>query len=322
MAAVLGLFVGGLVIFAVEYLDDRVKSPEELRSVTGPASLGSMAGGLASLGSISQQRVTSGAFPTILNGERERSALSESYKYLWLNLEFAGVGTGDFKSILVTSALPGEGKTTTAANLAISLAREGKSVVLVDSDLRKPAIHKIFDLDNYKGLTNLIMGSANLDDVLLPSGIETLKVIASGPPPPDPTVLLRSARMRETIKSLADRTDVVIFDSPPVLHVTDPIVMATQVDGIIMVLNAQHAQREPLKRAAQSLQQANTPLIGAVMNKISVRGKGYIGYGYGYGYENSNSKNGLGGQLRRIFPPKVLKTAIRRIKGNKETGVK
>ena len=143
LAAMMGLMVAGLVIFVVEYVDDSIKSAEDLERITGLTSLGSVAGGLTTLGSVSRHRVKDGFFPTILPEGHGQDPLSESYKYVGLNLEFAAIETGKIGTILMTSALPGEGKSTTASNLAISLARSGKSVVLVDADLRKPALNRV-----------------------------------------------------------------------------------------------------------------------------------------------------------------------------------
>lgn len=321
LAAVSGLLLGGILIILIEHLDDRIKSTDELENMTGLRSMGSVMWGLTSLGSVVHQRVRAGAFPTIMANGPKESALAESYRYMALNLEFNGVGTGDLKSLLVTGALPGEGKTTTAANLAVSLARDGKSVILVDVDLRKPTLHSVFDLDNSKGLTNAIMGDATLDEVMSSTDIETLKVITSGPLPPEPTLLLRSQRMRTLIESLTGIADLVMLDSPPVLLVTDPIVMAAQVDGIILVMDAQKARREYVRRAAQMLQQAGTPILGAVFNKVSVRGGGH-GYGYGYGYGYSDTKNGTEGSLPQVMPRRALALVLRRINGLKEAILK
>jgi non-specific protein-tyrosine kinase len=320
LAAILGLLVGGLIVYFVESLDDRIKSPDELQNIAGHLSMDSVSGGIPYLGSISRQRVKPGSVPNFMTDGHRFSALAESYKYVALNLEYTGVSTGETKTILITSGLSREGKTTTAVNLAASLALGGASVVLVDADLRKPALHTVFGLDNSRGLTNAIVDGTSLDDLLLPTDIDSLKVITSGPLPPDPTHLLRSQRFRALVESLADQVNVVIFDSSPALLVTDSIVMAAQVDGIILVVDASSARKESLRRVAQLLQQTNTPILGAVFNKVSVRSEGY--YGYGYGYEGSNSKNGAIGILPQVMSPRMLKAAIERIRRLKEAVIK
>ena len=235
-----------------------------------------------------------------------------------MNLEFNGVGNGDVKSILVTGAIPGEGKTTTASNLAVSLARDGKSVVLIDADLRKPALHSVFQLDNSKGLSSVIMGDSSIEDVLSATDIENLKVISSGPLPPEPTVLLRSQRMRALLESISNHADVVMLDSPPVLSVTDSIVTAALVDSIILVLDAQRARRDAVKQAAQMLQQTGTPIVGAVFNKVSVRRGSGGGYGYGND-DNFNSRNGAGERSSSVMKHRVLTAAKWQFKRLKKT---
>jgi capsular exopolysaccharide synthesis family protein len=300
LAALLGLLVAGLVVFVAEYLDDSIKSADDLEKIAG----------LTSLGSVVRSRVKAGVFPTILTDGRGHSPLAESYKYVGLNLEFAAMETGKIKTILMTSALSGEGKTTTAANLAISMARGGKSVILVDCDLRKPALHRVFGLDNSSGLTNALLGIASLEGVMSPTPVDTLKVITSGPLPPDATLVLRSARMKETIEALTELADLVILDSPPALVVTDPIVLAPQVDAIVFVLETQRAGRQALRGAVRSFQQANMPIAGVIFNKVSGRGTSYYASYYYYGY----SENGSGEQGQRAGKSGVLPRALRNIK--------
>ena len=308
--AILGLLVGGLLAMLIEYLDDRMKSTDDLENLTGLRSMGSITGGLSSMGSILRQRVSKGNFPTIMTDGLAQGPLAESYKYMALNLEFSGLGGGNFKTILITGALPGEGKTTTATNLAVTLARDGKSVVLIDTDLRKPALHTVFGLDNSSGLTSVIMNEASLEDVMSPTPIETLRVITSEPLPPDPTALLRSPRMRALMESLEDKADVVMLDSPPLLLVTDSVLMAAQADSVILVIDAQRARTGTIRRAAKLLSQASTPIVGAVFNKVSVRGGGHYGYGYDYGYDDkSNSNNGVGERVPRVMILRVLRVA-------------
>jgi capsular exopolysaccharide synthesis family protein len=213
-----------------------------------------------------------------------------------------------------TAAIPGEGKTTTATNVAISLARGGKSVILVDTDLRKPALHKIFELDNSRGLTNAILGNAPFGDLLQPTIVETLRVLTSGPLPPDPSLVLRSHAMHSAIQTLSNMADVVIFDSPPVMAVTDPIVLATQMNSVVVVLDARRARKQTVKQATQSLKQAGTPIAGVIFNKVSTKGTGYY-HSYYYYYssedgldeENSRPTRALG-VLSRTFRRLIRRT--------------
>ena len=184
----------------------------------------------------------------------------------------------------MTSASPAEGKTTTAINLATSIAREGgSSVVLVDADLRRPSLHRAFDLRERKGLTHLLLGTGTFDGVASPTQVEGLRVIPAGPLPPDPPRLLRSRRMKEVVAELEEKADFVIFDSSPLLAVTDPMLVASLVDGVLLVVDSNHARRELVKIAVQMLQQAQPEMLGAVLNKVAVRsGRGRYGGGYYY----------------------------------------
>lgn len=293
LAAGMGLLLATVVIFALEHLNDTVKSPDELKALIG----------VTTLGSVLRYPRQEGISPITLGEDHHLSAVYESYKFLRTNLQFAALGTRGFRTLLVTSASPEEGKTTTAANLAISVAREGKSVILVDSDLRKPAVHRVFDLKEQKGLTNLILGHAELDEVMASTAVDGLKVIPSGPVPPDATMVLGSPKMRELVEQLRAMADVVIFDSPPILAVTDPMILAPIVDCVLMVVDIERTSRDTLRRSADALRQANPAFVGAVMNKISTRGRrGGSYYYYYYYYYSGDSKNGRRRGSKRLGP--------------------
>ena len=301
LGALLGLIAAGFVVFVIEYFDDSIKSVEELKSISGLELAGSVTGGLSPSGSVPLQRLSGGRLPLILDDEDQRSPLAEAYKYVVLNLEFSTLTETDMNTIMVTSALPGEGKTTTATNVAISMARGGKSVVLVDSDLRKPAMHTILGLEPSRGLTSALLGTATIDEVLLSSGVENLKVVVSGPLPPDSTRVLRSPRMVELIKALEERADIVIFDSPPVLAVADPIVLAAQVDGVLLVVDSNGTRRDALRRTAQNLNQVNPNILGAVLNKVkSGRSGGYYYYDSYHSYSADGAAGASDGRFRRL----------------------
>ena len=177
---------------------------------------------------------------------------------------------------------------------------------------------RVFGLDNSIGLTNALLGNSSLDEVISSTSVEMLKVITSGPLPPDSTLVLRSNRMKETIKALSDKADVVILDSPPALVVTDPIALSPQVDAIVMVLETQRTGRQELKGAVQSLQQANTPIIGVIFNKVSAKGKGSGASYYYYGYsENGGSEEPSNfpayGILSRAF--RIMRERVRTARG-------
>ena len=172
------------------------------------------------------------------------------------------------KVLLVTSPGVGEGKTTTVVNLAISTAREGKSVVVVDLDLRHPSLHRIFDIEGHKGLTHLPTGEASLEEVLVSTAVEGLSVVPSGPIPSDPGAILRSPEVDLLIQDLKKRADLVILDSPPVLAVTDAVVLSSKADGALLVVGSFKANRLAVRHAAESLRQTDLPLVGTVINKV------------------------------------------------------
>ena len=281
LALLLGFVLTWLMVALREYLDDRVRSPDQLRNLTGVSSISDT----LTIGSVIRYRGGDRHEPLIIDDDPP-PALTEAYKFLQTNLQFAALGTAGVKSILITSSNPAEGKTTTAVNLATSIAREGSaSVLLVDTDLRRPALHRLFDLGERKGLTHLLLGSATLDEVASPTQIEGLRVIPAGPVPPDPPKLLRSERMREVVAELEENADLVFFDSPPLLAVTDPMIVASLVDAVLLVVESGRTRLEPVKFAIQMMQRANPEFISTVLNKVSTRGKpGYGGYYY-YSYQ-------------------------------------
>ena len=272
IAAILGLMAGILVVFLLEFLDDRVKSPQEVAALTGSVPLGI----------VPQIRSREGLNPVMLGDEHFSTPLAESYKFLRTNLRFASLGTQGFRSLLVTSANPEEGKTTIAANLSIAAAKEGKSVILVDSDLRRPALHRIFDLQGNKGLTHLIIGDSTLEDAMVPTSIEGLRVVPSGPVPHDATLILDSSMMKDVVEQMKNHADLVVFDSPPLLAVTDPMLLVPQVDGIILVINTQRTRRGAVRRGTEILWQAKPGFVGVVLNKVNSTSRGSYSYTYYY----------------------------------------
>ncbi|MBI4338647.1 MAG: polysaccharide biosynthesis tyrosine autokinase [Chloroflexi bacterium] len=290
----LGMFVGlalaGGLVFLLERLDDTVKSPDDMRELTG----------LATLGSVFRTPPDRGGIPVTLTDEHQRSSLSESFKFLSASLDFATAGTKDFKTVMMTSSSPSEGKTTTAANLALALARQGKSVILVDTDLRKPQIHRIFGRSNGPGFTNVVLGTSTLEEVLAPTEVPNLRLVLSGPMPPDPTQVLRLPRVKEVLRDLAKECDIVIMDSPPVMVVADSMILASMVDGIVFVVDAHRTSRNAIAQGVEMLRQTPTTLLGAVMNKVQTRGRGrYYYYYYYYTYYYSYSGDSANGNRRR-----------------------
>lgn len=197
-----------------------------------------------------------------------RSPISEAYRTLRTNIEFSSFEK-QLRTLVVTSASPEEGKSTTLANLAVTMAQAGKKVILVDCDLRRPSQHMVFGLRNDRGLTSLMIADADLaNPPLQATAQENLQLLTTGPLPPNPSEMLGSKRMQEIIARLQERADVVIFDAPPILAVTDAAVLATRVDGVLLVINAGGTKREQMQKAHALLKKVNAPLIGAVLNNV------------------------------------------------------
>ncbi len=206
-----------------------------------------------------------------------RSAISEAYRTLRTNLDFASLDRA-LKTLVVTSAGVGEGKSFTLANLAVVSAQTGRKVVLVDADLRRPTLHQLFGLDNEVGLTTMMRDEGALaSPSLQETGIDGLQVLTSGPLPPNPADLMGSRRMEEVIAALAEQADQVFFDTPPVVAVTDAAVLSTKVDGVLLVISAGKTRREYARTAVQRLEQINARLVGAVLTNVQV-GAGFQGY--------------------------------------------
>jgi non-specific protein-tyrosine kinase len=206
-----------------------------------------------------------------------RSPISEAYRTLRTNLDFASLDQA-LKTLVVTSAGVGEGKSTTLANLAVVSAQAGRKVVLVDADLRRPTLHQVFGLDNESGLTTVMMDETALaSPPLQDSGIGDLAVLTSGPLPPNPAELMGSRRMEEVIAALAEQADQVFFDTPPVVAVTDAAVLATKVDGVLLVISAGKTRRDSARTAVQRLEQINARLVGTVLTGVQM-GAGFQGY--------------------------------------------
>jgi len=199
-----------------------------------------------------------------------RSPISEAYRALRTSLDFSSLDK-PVRTMVVTSAGPEEGKSTILANLAVTLAQADRKVILVDCDLRRPSQHRIFGLQNGSGLTNMMMDDEVLKDPpLQETGIPNLRLVSSGPLPPNPSELLGSRRMEDIAASLLSLADVVLFDTPPVIAVTDAAVLASKVDGVLLVVSAGYTKREHAQKAKALLEKVNARVVGAVLNNVSL----------------------------------------------------
>jgi capsular exopolysaccharide synthesis family protein len=225
--------------------------------------------------------------------------LLESYRVMRANVQFASIDT-DFESIVVTSTSPGEGKSITASNLAMAMALDGRRVILVDGDLRRPTLHEKFSVDQRPGLTNVLVGHTRLEDALKETEIPGLRILTAGPLPPNPAELLNSNAMRAVHRELRDMADAVIFDSPPFLATADAQVLAAMADGIIYVVQFGEAKKSAVRHAMDLINQAHARILGVVFNKIDLtsrRDDYYQGYNRYYTYyhlpqlESGESRN-------------------------------
>ena len=192
-----------------------------------------------------------------------RSPASEAYRTLRTNLSFYSVDE-PIRTLVVTSPAPDEGKSTTIANLAVTLAQGDNRTILVDCDLRRPSLHKIFGVNNERGLTTMVLEEAG-EPFLEATPVENLWLIPSGPKPPNPADLLGSRRVDQVIASLSERADIVLIDAPPVIGVTDAAVLGAKVDGVLLVISAGNTRREHAERAKELLEKARVRIIGATL---------------------------------------------------------
>jgi len=214
----------------------------------------------------------------LITREEPRSPVAEAYRTLRTNIQFAGVAR-DVSSLLVTSSVPAEGKTTTICNLAVTMAQGGKRVLLIDADLRKSSVHRVFELSNRAGLTTLLIREAEPGDVTqILEGVPGLHVITAGPTPPNPAELLGSRRMQELLEAFKGDYDLVLLDTSPVLAVTDAQVLSQIVGGVLLVVGSGSVNRDRLKKTKALLDRVRAPLIGAVLT----RKKAEKGSEYGY----------------------------------------
>ncbi len=206
-----------------------------------------------------------------------KSPVSEQFRTIRTNIQFSSVDQ-EYRSIMVTSAGPGEGKSTTAANLAVVFAQQGKTVLLVDSDMRKPTVHYTFNFPNTTGLTNILSRQVTLKEAVKDSGVDKLHILSSGPVPPNPAELLSSRAMQQFFVDAYEEYDLIIFDTPPVLVVTDAQIMANQCHGSILVVSSGKTEMEPAKKAKELLQSAKGKLLGCVLNNKKASETDYYYY--------------------------------------------
>ncbi len=280
LAGAIGAMLAIGAALLLEYLDDTVKSGDEVVNLTGFSFLGVI------------PRIPAKREPAeqLLTLHQPRSNFAESFRVLRTNLQFSGLDR-PLRTILVTSPQPIEGKSTVVANLAVVLAQAGQRVIVIDTDLRRPILHHFFDKENTWGLTGMLFGEEDrTGDGLLPTEVENLRFVPSGPLPPNPSEVLASGRMATFLAGLREQADILLFDSPPLLTVADASILAAHVDGILLVVDAGKTRREALKKAAEALRRVGAPVLGVVLNRVPVRSEDYYYYSYYYSDEGERRR--------------------------------
>jgi receptor protein-tyrosine kinase len=287
VGALIGLLIGYGTALVRDLLDNTVSSAKSIEDAIDSPVLASIA--------------YDGDVPKrpLLTEAGSHAPRVEAFRLLRTNLQFLNLDTRP-RSLVITSAVPGEGKTSTATNLAIALAQTGQRVLLVDGDLRRPKVASVLGLERSVGLTTVLVGRSELHDSIQKHAASGIYLLASGPIPPNPTEVLQSHAAQALFDRLNQMFDMVIIDAPPLLPVSDAAIMARDVDGAILVVRHGKTTKDQLQQARQRLAQVDANLFGVAVNMTPRRGKGSYGYGYGYGY---------GYEPQPAKPAKRVKTA-------------
>jgi capsular exopolysaccharide synthesis family protein len=294
-----GLVLGLGLAFLAEFLDDKIKTA---------ADIARYGGGLTTLAEV----------PTITRTRNNRrlvalddpaSGAAETYRSLRTSLRLIALRS-PIGTLLVTSSMAGEGKTTTVANLGVTMARAGVRVVLIDLDLRRSNLGEMFGGDEQRGLMSVLVGEASLDDVMIEvpvaTGVPPLHVLPAGALPPNPSEVMSTGRLADVLTTLRERVDLVIIDSPPIIPVTDAVVLSARVDSVLMIVKAGRTRRRHLARAREMLGQADAPMIGAVLNDAGR----HVRYGYYQRYGMGRKKSRYYGRGREPRPISVEPSSV------------
>ena len=288
-----GLFLGICIAFVIEFFDDAIKSPTDVETFLKLPFLGLIPAINRLHGDSAIERIVT---------EHPKGTIAEAYRTIRTNILFSSDKAS--KQLVVTSAGPGEGKTSTAVNICEVMATAGDRVLLLDADMRRPRVHKIFDLKNV-GLSNYLTGNAELENVIHKSPIETMSIIPAGPIPPNPVELLNNPRLGELLKAVDSKFDRIIIDMPPVVAVTDAAILARQSDSVIFVVHGGKAHRDIVKRGVEDLNKIGAHISGVILSNVDIFKATYYDYyyynyyQYAYGYtEKSSSKKAIKNELK------------------------
>lgn len=227
---------------------------------------------------------------SLITLEKTKSPISEAYRTLRTNVQFTCVDL-DTRKIMITSPGPREGKSTTVANLAVSMAQAGKTVLVLDADLRNPTQHKFFGLDNAQGLSVALVQDLDFQQYIQETAVPGVMVLTGGPIPPNPAELVGSKRMKRLIQEVSEQYDMVLIDTPPIVAVTDAAILAQEVDGVILVLASGEVSKDFAQRAKELLDKVGAKILGAVLNKADMKTSEYYYYYYYHGSDDTKKKH-------------------------------
>ena len=300
LGALVGFLIGIAAAFALETLDTSIRSLEDVSEFIGIEVIGTIpkmkfGKGRAArrhgahVPDVDEEEVDA----CIVTQHDPKSPISEAYRTLRTNFQFATIQQKP-KTLMVTSAVPGEGKTTTAVNLAVTMADRGIRVLLIDTDLRRPNVHRVLKVERGPGLSDVLRESLDVHTVIRKTRVENLSIISSGRVPPNPSELIASERMQHLLTLLGREFDLVVCDAPSILVVTDPVLLATHMDTVILVVSVNNARRETIQRAKKLLETAKASVAGVVLNGLEATRRHY--YYYYYYYDDA-----AGGRDRRWY---------------------
>ena len=281
LGLIVGLALGVGLAFFLEYLDNTIKVPDDIKNVLKLPYLGPVpAIAAAEGGAVNGERNPA---DDLISHLSPKSTASEAYRGIRTSILFSSAEQAP-QVLIISSSGPREGKTITSANIAITMAQAGNRVVILDCDMRRPRVHKIFSLSRDRGMSNLLVGNDELDNIVIHTDIPNLDVIPSGPIPPNPSEVLSSQRMADLIEVLRGRYDRIIIDTPPITAVTDAVILSKVVDGVVLIVRAGVAHRELVRNAVEQLRQVNAHILGAVLNGVDMGRDSYYYYQYYYYY--------------------------------------
>ncbi len=300
LGGMLGLILGLGFAFLLEYMDNTIRTEDDVKRYLEMPVLGSVP--------VIRSRPRAVGNPVKLSEQESKMLVHffgkapevESYRMLNTNIQFGGIDN-PIHTLMITSSTPREGKTTTAANLGITMAQSGKRTLLVDADMPKPTVHKLFRLEKEPGLADLFLGEAEVQDIIRNSQIDNLSVITAGSRPPNSSQLLASQKMADFIEELQELYEIILFDSAPVTVVTDPVVLGSRLDAVCLVVDSGSTNRDIALKAKELLANVGANLLGVILNKVDFR-KGYGNYhyyNYYYYYYEDDRENGRRRKKRR-----------------------